>query len=1208
MWEERQQPDPRTRPVRTAAPFVGRRAEIEWLERWLAEALHGQTRVVLLSGDAGIGKTRLLRELRSIAQERGARVCYGRCHEDLAPPYLPFIESVLPDLEANLGGDAPAPGSDAAVVCRMLRREVSQPPDAGAAGSGQTDQERLRLFQAVSRSVLALAQRQPTVLILDDAHWADGASLDLLAHLVFAVSDAAVREAAPLLVICSYRPGDPPGHLAHVVARLQREETCRTLELAGLADAEVREFLTAMEVTRPAQQLVATIAQATQGNPLFIQEVLHHLLKKGALEERGGHFVATVPAADLHLPAQVTSAITARAEGLSQTCRTVLTLAAVLGDSFSVPVLSAVSGLPEEPLLDLLEDGVRQRLLVSDGQGFQFAHPLVRHVFYTTQSGARRQRLHHQVATTLAVVYADRRDEHVMEIAHHVIIAAPLLPAGQVVDYARRAGERACTVFAWGDAARYYSAAAAAAASAELPVRARAELHYWAGFAYARDRDIGPATDQFDRAIAAYRQCGDVRGWARALADKTHAQSAVASVSYGTLHDVQPLEEALQLLGDDPPLCGRIWAIMSNLYWVARQPDKAEDTARRALHVGRQLDDHALCAHALVQLALAQAQALHPQEAVASYEGARECARRAADPWLEAWPVVRLALALTWLGRLDEAEAVANEGIALTRRTCDWQTHSLALAALAVVAVSRGDFEAAEQYAHGTMQMLRRAQYPWGGALALSALAGARCARGAWKEAEDAIDALVEPGRVFDEPGPALHLIAWLYRQHVRLCAGDVDAVRAQFATMRLPPAGRDRTDLNALAGFCTLVEISTGIAAPHLTGEAYAILSDAAARGLLFSSGWVYLLPRILGVAAAANARWEEAEAHLRTAIDAATRVGARPELARTQLDYARMLVARGAGDDRERAAELVVLAGATCADLDMAPSTRQVAEVAAALGLSLAPAPAARPVLPHGLSPHEAAVLRRMAAGRTTEEIADDLTLSRATVTAHERRLLRKLGVRSRAAAAAYAVAQALVTLPPPSRPAASPAAGPLPLVIVFTDMEGSTALIQRVGDVRARDVLRVHNAILRRCLATHGGTELNSTGDGVLAAFRSASAAIEAASAIQRALGAHNRAHPDAPIRVRIGINAGEPLSDGTQIFGAAVNAAARICARARAGQILVADVIRQLTAGKPVHYVSRGRHRLKGFAERFALYEVQWGDDAGTSCDPTTVRDT
>jgi len=163
-----------------------------------------------------------------------------------------------------------------------------------------------------------------------------------------------------------------------------------------------------------------------------------------------------------------------------------------------------------------------------------------------------------------------------------------------------------------------------------------------------------------------------------------------------------------------------------------------------------------------------------------------------------------------------------------------------------------------------------------------------------------------------------------------------------------------------------------------------------------------------------------------------------------------------------------------------------------------------------------------------------------------------------------------------------------------ILFTDMEGSTSLTQRLGDAAAQDVLRTHNTIVRDALTAHSGSETKHTGDGIMASFTSASAALEAAVAIQKALADHNEGHPDTTIRVRIGLNAGEPVAEDEDLFGTAVQLAARVCDRAEAGQILVADVIQQLAAGKGFDFADQGEVSLKGFEKPVRLHEVRWHD--------------
>jgi class 3 adenylate cyclase len=177
------------------------------------------------------------------------------------------------------------------------------------------------------------------------------------------------------------------------------------------------------------------------------------------------------------------------------------------------------------------------------------------------------------------------------------------------------------------------------------------------------------------------------------------------------------------------------------------------------------------------------------------------------------------------------------------------------------------------------------------------------------------------------------------------------------------------------------------------------------------------------------------------------------------------------------------------------------------------------------------------------------------------------------------------------------ATSAAAPAGLVtILFTDMEGSTTLTQRLGDAKAQEVLRAHNSIVRDALKACGGSEIKHTGDGIMASFPSASGALECAIAVQRAVAAQAQEHLEMPLRVRIGLNAGEPVAEEQDLFGTAVQLAARICARAEPGQILVPTVVRELAAGKGFLLADLGEIALRGFEDPVRLYEVRWQEPA------------
>jgi class 3 adenylate cyclase len=169
---------------------------------------------------------------------------------------------------------------------------------------------------------------------------------------------------------------------------------------------------------------------------------------------------------------------------------------------------------------------------------------------------------------------------------------------------------------------------------------------------------------------------------------------------------------------------------------------------------------------------------------------------------------------------------------------------------------------------------------------------------------------------------------------------------------------------------------------------------------------------------------------------------------------------------------------------------------------------------------------------------------------------------------------------------------AAGQASVTILFTDMEGSTSLTQRLGDAAAQEVVRIHNRIVREALGAHGGTEIKHTGDGLMVSFPSATSGVECAVAIQQALAAYADEHPDSGLRVRVGLNAGEPVAEHGDYFGTAVQLAARICQLAEPGQILVSGVVRDLTAGKRFLFADLGETAPRGFEDAVHLYEVRW----------------
>ncbi len=1177
---------------RTAPPFVGRAAQLAWLIRGLEGARGGRPGVALVVGEPGIGKTRLLRELQAASTERGVDVCAGRGYEGFTQPFLPFVEALSRRIREMPVPLARVLGGDAEVLRGLIETGGERPASARPAGDAQ-----VRLLLAISRAVLELARRGPMLLMLDDLHWVDEASLEVFAHLVLAIADAARREPMPLLVVGATRPAEPDQALGRVLARFRREDVCQTLELAGLGEAETHELIRGLGVAKPSHQMIATVNEATRGNPLFIQEVVHQLVRRNALREQGGFLTTGTAPLDVPLPPDVTVAIAARIGEVGEACRRTLAVAAVLGDPFVLPTLATVAGRAAEEIGEHLEEGERLGLLIVDGEAFRFTHPLVREVLYAESTLSERQRLHARIADALTTP-SDRADEHVLEVAHHLIAAGPMADPERVIEVARRAGDRAFAGAAFREAARFYQAALAAGVDdSRLSTVERAQLHYRAGLASFREQDVGPCLENYERAIAGFREAGDLHGLARALMGRTRASFTLASVGYGTLIDPQPLEEvAERAAAEDPVLCGLIRAELSQVFWTACEPEKAREMATRALATARQERDDELAAESHRALALVSSQTMDVSDVLANLEAGLACARRSSNDWLESQLLQRLPLPLMWLGRLDAAVAAARDAEHSTRRLHDWGDHSLAQGALVCVAVARGDFEAAERHAQQVMMMRQRSGYPWAGPTALPALAYARALRGAWSEADDVLAYLIEPGQVFEDPGGAVQVSTFLMRHLVEgwsSTSGDVRAGLRERLTREVTDGitrGSGR-DVYALGTLCTVVELAETLSAPALAEAPSEILALAVERGVVFSSGWVCLLARVLGVAATLLKQWDRATAWFERAIAEATTLDAGPELGRACLGHATMLVARGNRLDRELAADLVKRALPLFHTLGMEPAIQAARRLARTLEAPLVRMPRQRPGGSRGLGRRELALLSHLVRGRDDREIANELLLRPETVARHVRKLLDRIGVKSRAAAVAWAVEHRLSSAD--ELPRLPPAVGDSLAILLFTDLAGSTAMFERLGDVEARAVLRTHDTIVRRELGRHGGTEIKHTGDGFLAKFTSAVAAIDAAIAMQRAFAAHTVRHPDRPISVRMGFDAGEPMAEEGDLFGSTVNAAARICERAEAGHILVSEVVRHLCAGKDVRFVDRGRSTLPGFEKRrFRLFEVPW----------------
>ncbi len=463
-WEPAQPETlPLPQPLRGVPPlgYVGRQQEREALEGLWREACDGSRRLALLSGEPGIGKTRLSTHTALTCHGEGAVVLFGRCSEELGAPYEPWIEALSHYVEHApaevLEAHVERRGGELSRLVPALSRRVESVPEPRAS---DLETERYLLFGAVLGLLEDAAAHAPLVLILDDLHWADVQSLTLLRHVV------AGSVGLPVMLLGTFRDSelDRQHPLTDALAALRREEGVERVPLTGLGPADVVAIMEAAaghDMDDTGLALGQEIATETDGNPFFVAELLRHLSESGVLTQRDdGRWTLKGPLSEIGLPQSVREVVGRRVERLGDETRGVLTVAAVIGREFDVDLLERVAREEGEELLDLLEGAVESSLLVESGVRpgrFMFAHALINHTLYEEHGMTRRARLHLRIAEALEDMCGPDPGPRLAELAHHWSAATASIDASKAMDYSRRAAERALAELAPEEAMRWFS-------------------------------------------------------------------------------------------------------------------------------------------------------------------------------------------------------------------------------------------------------------------------------------------------------------------------------------------------------------------------------------------------------------------------------------------------------------------------------------------------------------------------------------------------------------------------------------------------------------------------------------------------------------------------------------------------------------------------------------------------------------------------------
>jgi predicted ATPase len=384
--------------------------------------------LVMLVGEPGIGKTRTAQELMGFAGRMGAHVLWGRCYEgEGAPPYWPWVQILRASLEdADQERIWVDMGQAAADMATMLPELRNKWPDLDTPPVLDPEQARFRLFDSVTTFFRNVSGKQPLLLVLDDLHWADRSSLLLLEFL------AEGLQGMPVLIVGTYRDIEIfRGHpLSETLGNLIRYQGFQRINMLGLSQQEVGEFLEATGRVRPSASVVAAIHGRTEGNPLFLSEVSRILPRDNSSIE---------PTYLSSIPEGVRETIGRRLSRLSPDCIQVLTTAAVIGREFELRLLSTlVDDLSEDRLLEVLEEALLARVTEELPQAlgrYQFSHALIQETLLGELTLTRRVRLHARIAQRMEEIYQRDIKPHAAELAYHFSQASPILGAQKQVAY-----------------------------------------------------------------------------------------------------------------------------------------------------------------------------------------------------------------------------------------------------------------------------------------------------------------------------------------------------------------------------------------------------------------------------------------------------------------------------------------------------------------------------------------------------------------------------------------------------------------------------------------------------------------------------------------------------------------------------------------------------------------------------------------------------
>ena len=740
---------PSPRPIATKeVPLVDRTEEMNVLKEAVYRAVHGEGGLVFVHGEAGIGKTRLVRELGAYARSRGVQVLYGRCpalfRMDGVPPYIlwkevvkDYLETCTPEQLHRVIGYYPAEVAKLVPEISQTLRSIPQSFPISP------EQEQNRLFEAVSQFITNISRETPLLVVLDDLQWTDPSSLLLLHYLARGV------QKTPLLLLGAYRSSDinDKHPLSPVLTELNRERLPQSISLKRMSLDDISEMIRQiLEQDDVPTEFCKMVYEKTRGNPFFAEEVIKSLKEEEVIyREENKWKIKEV--SRIEFPETVKSVLKTRFARLDEECQSVLTFASFVGNDFTLEAMCALTGIEENKLLELIDKILKTGLIKERevrGEGVcSFADILVRDVVYDEVSLLKRKKLHGVVGRALEKAYAKKIDEHFGELASHFLESGD---KDKALDYFSKAGEKAQKVYANNEATSYFQSALALLEEreGELPEKRRI---------LERLGDIKRLVGEHDACLKYWNKALVLWNQLEEKESASRLYRKMANVLWEDMGDIEKAKEnhekALKILEaehEKVELAG-LYEDMAHMYYRTGDIPKALSLANKALELAEKLNAYEVIASSCVSLGtifsfsgdLKKARECHtrglkmaldngymvtalraynnlaialpPEEqeqALEYYEKGYELAKKIGEINHQSWIGVSLVVRHFGMGNMAKAMALAEDSVALDTKAGNLPNLSLSKSALGIGLVFVGDLDKGEQYLKEALSLAQK--------------------------------------------------------------------------------------------------------------------------------------------------------------------------------------------------------------------------------------------------------------------------------------------------------------------------------------------------------------------------------------------------------------------------------------------------------------------------------------------------------------------